>query len=247
MKVVSWNVGSNTGYRADLTTARLAKFKADIALLQEVDSSGGTFAVFAPCTEVTSWGSAIVTDYPFQPAELEVPDELRPWLRIAAAKVVVGGIDFQIASVHPHYESVDPPLQEDRGLRRYILGGARWLWHCDVAFGILNDKLDASSRFIISGDWNTARAFQHSSVPDARFSEAFFDRARAAGWYEVALDKSGREQPTYTQRGARYQLDHLFVDARTYRALRKATVATDVLDEGLSDHAPIVADFDLGS
>jgi hypothetical protein len=108
-----------------------------------------------------------------EPAELEVPDELRPWLRIAAAEVVVEGIGFLIASLHPHYDAVDPPLQGDQRLRGYMLDGARWLWHCDVAFGILQDKLEASSRFIVSGDWNTARAFQSSSVPDARFSEAF--------------------------------------------------------------------------
>jgi hypothetical protein len=63
MRIVSWNVGSNTGYQADRAARQLVALHADIALLQEVDAARSTFAVFEPCTDVTSWGSAIVTDY----------------------------------------------------------------------------------------------------------------------------------------------------------------------------------------
>jgi exonuclease III len=246
MKVVSWNVGSNSGYAATNTAARLGELKTDIALLQEVNRDTENLAIFTPCTDVTSWGSAIVTKYAVEPLELAVPSELRPWLRIAAAEVAVGGIDFLVASVHPHYDPVDPPFQEDSDLRRYLLDSARWLWHCDVTFGILNEA-SRGRRFIIGGDWNTSRALRESSVPDARFSEAFFERARRAGWCEVGLDDLGREQPTYTKGGAAYQLDHLFVDAATFATCRIVTINSDVLDDGLSDHAPIVAEFDLAS
>ena len=180
MKVVSWNVGSNSGYAAATTAARIGALDPDIALLQEVDLATENLAIFAPCTDVMSWGHAIATRFTVKPLGLAVPSELRPWLRIAAAELAIGGIDFLVASVHPHYEAVDSPLQEDQGLHVYVLDGARWLWHCDVAFGILNEAA-RGRRFIIGGDWNTARAFKESSVPDARFSEAFFERARPRG------------------------------------------------------------------
>jgi exonuclease III len=246
MRVACWNVGAATGYAAD-TTARVQRYAPQIALLQEVDRNVGKFASYTPCGTATSWGSAILSEYPSTALELAVPDGLRAWVRIAAARLDVEGVEFIVASVHPHYEAVDPEYQDDPELRGYKLDGARWLWHCDVVFGVLNDMLERSSRFIIGGDWNTARAFQNTSVPDARFSEAFFDRASAANWHEVGLDDSGRERPTYRKRGSGYRLDHLFVDAATYSCLCDVNIDAAVLDEGLSDHAPIVADFDLVS
>jgi exonuclease III len=156
----------------------------------------------------------------------------------------IDGHEFLVASVHPHYLEVGPATECDPRLSGYCLDGARFLWHCDVAFGILSEAV-RDRRFIIGGDWNTARAFKDSSVADARFSEAFFERAHSRRWREVGLDTSGRERPTF--RDGKYQLDHLFVDEKTFDAKTDAWVATDALDDGLSDHAPIVADFDLGS
>jgi exonuclease III len=49
------------------------------------------------------------------------------------------------------------------------------------------------------------------------------------------------------ERVAAYQLDHLFVDATTLATCRGVTIDAEVLDNVLSDHAPIVAEFDLGS
>ena len=114
-------------------------------------------------------GNAIISKHRLEPLELDVPTELRPWVRIAAAKGVISGSEFLVASVHPHSNPVEAEFASDDRVRRHRLEGAGWLWHCDVVFGILNDQFDETSRFIIGGDWNTARAFERSSgLPDAQ-------------------------------------------------------------------------------
>ena len=75
------------------------------------------------------------------------------------------------------------------------------------------------------------------------FSEAFFQRASDAAWCEVGVDDG--EQPTFAKQGSSYQLDHLFVDTETFADLQDVKIDHDVLSEGISDRAPIVADFRL--
>ena len=53
------------------------------------------------------------------------------------------------------------------------------------------------------------------------------------------------EERTFLKKGTRpYQLDHVFCDARTARKLRSCDVRADPPVPELSDHAPVVTEFD---
>jgi hypothetical protein len=119
-------------------------------------------------------------------------------------------------------------------------------WVNDVVFAGL-DALVRARRFIVSGDWNTARLFD--SVYPGTAGTEFFDRARERGWFECVRKIHEAEVQTWFRTGNRpYQLDHAFCDSALGDQLQGVRIATDgPLELGLSDHAALILDFDVSS
>lgn len=266
MRVVSWNLGYWTPgtYKGVYNRRRqwdyLLGLEPTIALLQEcrpedlanlTASRGADFQVVGAIPIGWTACSAIVV-----PRDLDVvqatPDT--PWLEylsgyVARAELpgLLTGSPLRIASVHASAKAVTDPvlsLSDHGALKR---PGCEQAWHCDLVAAALRPW--AGTKFVIAGDWNTARLFDTTypgQWPDA--GKDFF--ALLAGWEwdetarrlhpeEIATFRSQNEGPKLGD----YQLDHMFTDPYIAERLTAFDVHTDVLTEALSDHAPLVADF----
>jgi len=222
----------------------------DIALLQEALPPGwvrteGTL-VHGP---ITWWGSVIFS--PRLPLErFRLPEEsnlhaLGRYLAFATASLPDGS-DALIASVHAvarkatkaQLGSLDAAVVSRRSAGRPRVN--------DVVFAGI-EPIVREKPFIVSGDWNTARLFD--SVYEGTAGAEFFDRAGERAWFECARKMHPEEVRTWFRPGNRpYQLDHAFCDAALWERLKDVRVGTDAAEElGLSDHAPLILDFDIAS
>jgi len=251
MRIVSWNMGMNTVGRFkpgthDRAWHYLLGLGPDIACLQEAlppswVRNEGTL-VQGP---VTKWGSAIFSPR-FPLDRYRIPNDsplnaLGSYLAYATALLPDGQEAF-IASVHtPAKEATRAqlrPLDSDE-VRRPSVSRP---WVNDVAFAGLS-RLVSSERFIFAGDWNTDRLFDRDG---GTAGVEFFERARAIGWVECSRDDDSDLQTWFREGDAPYQLDHAFCDPKIgdqRLGIRVAREAAEVL--GLSDHAPLVMDFDV--
>jgi hypothetical protein len=86
----------------------------------------------------------------------------------------------------------------------------------DVVFGGLAEVV--GDRFIVAGDWNTARG--QSSARGRKAGAAFFDRSRNHGWYDRVWDKVGEEVRTWFREGdVLRQNDHASCDVDDHPGL----------------------------
>jgi len=156
-----------------------------------------------------------------------------------------GGGDVFVATVHTPAKEVQDYLDmrrfKDEGLpgidelRRpgYPVGKP---WLNDLAFRCLQRQI-AGGRFIIGGDWNTARAFGNEGA-------ALFRRAEAEAWMDCHWVKNHKEVRTFLRKGSKaYQDDHLFCDQETGKRLLACRVIAEEWVGELSDHAPLMAKF----
>src|SRR6266567_771884 len=80
----------------------------------------------------------------------------------------------------------------------------------------------------------------------AAIGEAFFVRAERKDWFDCVWNKHQGELRTWFGGGDILQDDHVFCDNRLAASLGLPWVATQAAEDlGLSDHAPLVLDFDV--
>jgi endonuclease/exonuclease/phosphatase family metal-dependent hydrolase len=108
------------------------------------------------------------------------------------------------------------------------------------------EKLLAGRRFIIAGDWNTARLWD--TVHGGTAGTEFFERAREWGWVECLAERNEEVQTWFRGTDHPYQLDHVFCAGPLHGQLQAVSVASEAATElELSDHAPLIVDFDVAS
>jgi hypothetical protein len=256
MRAVSWNMGAQTvGERTHHAAWRhlLDVLKPDGALVQEarplpdIAVELGSSVCFQPVSNVSWCSGVLVRAGTLAPCRMELSTEWSDYVRISAADV--GGVDdgvFRAVSVHPHYGRFDEALLAQRADLDARLECANSVWSCDVAYVLARDLVSDQQRFVVAGDWNTARLFDHTSTAfDPGSGAAFFERATVDGWSDLYCRRHGREGRTWFRgRDHGYQLDHMFADPLT--AARLIDVWIDeraAVDPRLSDHAPLIADF----
>jgi len=253
VRVISWNMGmaQQSRHKPGLHERAwhyLLGLGPDLAFLQEVlpptwVRGEGTLVHGA----FTQWGSLVFSPrFPLAPFRLPEESNLRAlgsYLAFGMA-ALPDGSEALVASVHAvareatlvQLGTLDPAT-----VTRPSVGRPRVN---DVVFAGL-EALVRERRFIIAGDWNTARLFD-SSYPGTAGAE-FFARARERGWFECVWVKCREELQTWFRAGNRpYQLDHAFCDPALGDRLQTVRVATDAAkDLGLSDHAPLILDFEV--
>ncbi len=251
MRVVSWNLGFAYSFKASHERAwhYLAALDADVAFLQEVKppawASERWDIDMAPHKH---WGSAIVAKRELgltSPPDrtLGVLGQFGAYLATATL-TPAAGVSLLVASVHTsaRVASQDTLAGLDpEAIRRPSVDAP---WNNDLAYSAYRD-LVKGRRFLVSGDWNTARLWD--KVYGGSGGVEFFDRAAADGWVEchrMFHDEEGRtwfrgnEQP--------YQLDHAFCDPVTAEVLKSCEVDPYPVETlGLSDHAPLVMEFEM--
>jgi exonuclease III len=273
VRVVSWNLaymkpGSfKTISNRQRQWALLAALAPDVALLQECRPDD--LAQHAPAWTAQGYAvvgtlphrwtacSAILARRDLSPAALEVaslPVSAQRWLAylsgyVAAATVIVDGQEVRLASVHAIAKEVDAdavtPVDHE-AVRRPLLAKA---WHNDLAASALRPWVDGA-RFVVGGDWNNARLFDvvypTGAEGAAGASADFFAIREQWGWSESLRKFQAEEVQTYLDSLSHpYELDHLFTDKVMDGRLIRCEVLNDTLVRELSDHAPVIAEFDI--
>jgi exodeoxyribonuclease-3 len=122
---------------------------------------------------------------------------------------------------------------------------------------VLRDKLPFLERLVglparwrrgpalLVGDLNTGR--HHVDEPGAIFvGTAFLDRLEAQGWRDGfrRIHGAAREYTWYSHRGNGYRLDHAYATPAMAGRLRDVRYGHRERAAGLSDHAPMIVDYD---
>ena len=137
---------------------------------------------------------------------------------VAAAEVDVYGWTVLIVSIH-----VGPPDYKS---------------HLNTAA----DRLGAAvrgRRFVVGGDLNAARHWDH--VYGGHWFQQFFEDLSTREFYDCHWQVHQKETQSFWGRQAKhpYQCDHVFVDARTSRAVGDCRIIDNPIVRTLSDHGPL--------
>jgi endonuclease/exonuclease/phosphatase family metal-dependent hydrolase len=148
------------------------------------------------------------------------------------------------ASIHAPPRRADGDILGGRApedLRRSVEGPK----YNDAIFAALA-PLVAGRRFILAGDWNTAR--HQGTERDSTVGKKFFARVHEAGWYDCVWDTRQSEIRTWFRPGSKLQQDdYVFCDRSLGSSVAEVSVAEDAATElQLSDHAPLIVEFDVG-
>jgi endonuclease/exonuclease/phosphatase family metal-dependent hydrolase len=261
--VVTWNLAYMTPatYRADLIRERQWRFlfglDADVMMLQECrpnDLAGfepdhAHYEIVGSIPPRRSACSAVVAKTELHLTAASLPGALFECLRgyLAVASVDTPFVRLLVASVHTPAQDVrDPHITDELHSRLRRSGGVR-AWYNDVAFAAL-DAVPKESGFIFAGDWNTARRFDETYPGGGASGTEFFDRAAERGWSDTMHLHNPNEVPTFLP--APYENDRIFTDGRLHQRLEAYEVHHRIGGAPaveLSDHAPIVADWDLSA
>jgi hypothetical protein len=198
----------------------------------------------------SSNGSAIFSPrYPLERLSLPEESNLRPlgtYLAFAAASLPDGS-ESLVASVHARAAkataaqmgSLDPDA-----IRRPSADGPMVN---DVVFAGLHELSLGRPSFLFAGDWNTAR--RQGGKRASQAGAEFFQRVSEGGWFDCVWDKLGDEIQTWFREGDKLiQDDHAFCDQALALRLQRVSAPNDAATSlGLSDHAPLVLDFEVPS
>jgi hypothetical protein len=154
------------------------------------------------------------------------------------------GSDVFVASVHARSGTATSAQLENLEAAAVKRPSARVPLVNDAIFAGLVKM--AGGRFIVAGDWNTAR--KQGSEKASRIGTEFFERARGRGWYDCVWEERADEIRTWFGKGQIQQDDHAFCDRRLGERLADVWVAEDAaLHVGLSLHAPLILEFEVDS
>jgi hypothetical protein len=233
----------------------LAALDPDLALLQECVPPDWTRERWAiENLPFQFWASALVAKPELRLASVDFDEASllgRFGSYLATGEITMpNGASMLVASVHT--QAAEAPDWVTAGHDRSAIAreSVGVPWSNDVAFAGYRELPVArppEQKFLIGGDWNTARFVDEDGIPEADGAE-FFGRSAEAGWREISLDPDGREGRTwYGPGGPRpYQPDHVFADARTAKLVSSMKIeAYPVETLGFSDHAPLVIELDV--
>lgn len=273
MRLLSWNMAYMKPGAFKMVANRerqwalLAELAPDVALLQECRPddivfhapSGMTEAYDVVGTLPDRWTacSAVLARRTVKAVPLDraaLPAAESRWLDylsgyVAAAVVTVEGQEIAVASVHAVAKEVTDIALSDADHERVRRRALNRAWHNDLAVAALAPWVEGRP-FIIGGDWNNALLFDTNYPLGAEggpgASAEFFENRSAAGWHHALRKFHEEEVRTYLDTGsAPYELDHIFTDQSLHERLNSCEVLDQASTAGLSDHAPVVAEFSL--
>lgn len=221
MRIVSWNMAQ----RGRKTQDFLLSLGPDIALVQEAilpEDIPGYTKLWTPGWQDGTWGSAILS----RVGEPKLLWENNERGAVVLARCAIDGVgDVAIASLHarlgPNREGVIRPLRKTIDeLRRRL-----------------------EERFIVGGDFNTARLLGRAYAKHWGHEE--FWNEMDAWALDVVFRKLGEEKQSFWREGLRNELmdDHVLLDEKTFELVADARVLDTPEVRELSDHAPVVVDL----
>ncbi len=267
MRIVCWNIRRAKASHAG-TWGYLEELDPDLALLQEVGEIPGSFLE----QRVSLMRSAssrdgrlqrfstgilvkgeVVREIDLSSAWAWVNGELERFRGnlIAAEIALLNGERLHVCSAY----SPAWPIPRERlagvDLSPVKLSLNRDLFVTELLWAALRELPVSNTPWIVGGDLNSSVTFDHLWKGGPRGNQEIQDRMESLGFVECL--RSYQEGLTPTFRNSRdgkviHQIDHLFVSAAIAQSLAACRTGDHdrVFGSKLSDHLPIVADFDLG-
>jgi len=124
------------------------------------------------------------------------------------------------------------------------------LWLADLLWYALKCNINPNEYYIIGGDFNLSITFDSCWGKNPRGNQEYLDRMRKIGLIECLKEYNGRLIPTFKNMAngkILHQMDHLFVITKLYAKIKDCHVGDESVIYGnkLSDHLPIIADFNI--
>lgn len=264
VRVVSWNLGYwtpgcgfNTVANRQAVWEYLADLGPDVVLAQEcrpedaVTKAGGfdDYVVVGAIPPRWTACSVVVARRDLAPTPAERPGLLLERLSgyVALAEIRLPGSEqCLLGSVHAPAKLIPPEWVSDAERARIGRPETGEVWHNDAAVAAVEPLAACCAAFVVGGDFNTCRSYDDhptfGQVPNCR---SWFERRQDGGWFDAMRRFHPDELRTYLKPGTgSYELDHVFTNGGLYGRITECRV----LDAGgLSDHAPLLIELDLGS
>lgn len=263
MRVISWNLR-----RAQANSPvwdYLLKAAPDIALLQEVGAFPktiyDTFAVVArPAIKrhgtPQSFVTAVISRYPVvRELELQTDD---PWVQeqarffhgnLVGTRISVPNSPIlNVVSVYSPAWEVRREKWTGMDMSHLKLAANPEIWCTEILWDLLRKTMPTTDgEWIVGGDFNSSETLDFGRKGD-RGNREIIARMNALGLTEVLRTHNGKLVPTFQNAAGKaviHQIDHIYVSTGIVDRLTTCDVgqASAILDRGLSDHLPIVAEF----
>ena len=263
LKVITWNC-----HRAAATSGvwdYLLESAPDVALLQEVSEIPERVRSQFACTESAAMGKNGHRQQ-FKTALIvkgKIGDAIRltgaaPWVDaelerfsgnlLARELTLENGEYLKAVSVYSPAWPIDRSRFDGHDITEVTLKqNPNNVWAADVLWaGLRSVDLRSGNSWVIAGDFNLSETFD-AGRRGPRGNREYLDRMKALGLVECLRHFKGALTPTFrnTSDGVvKHQIDHMFVTSGLARRLRDCKTGPEtIFRDGLSDHLPIVADF----
>lgn len=261
MRLVCWNM--RRASKVSTAWDYLEELNPDVALLQEVGAiptsltSRYATALEAPTGRTgraQRFHTALLVRGEIGPRiKLSSPwpwvdDELATFRgNLLAHEASVAGRRFRVLSAYSPAWPVDPARLSGVDVSQVKLQFSSKVWVTELLWAALAHA-PPTMPWIVGGDLNSSETFDTMWKGGPHGNGEILSRMRALGLFEC-LRGDGPLVPTFRNPREGYvvhQLDRLFVDRRITPALRTCTTGSHerVFGGRLSDHLPIIADFD---
>ncbi len=264
-RVIAWNCHGVVSGKAAFWEYFLDQ-NADLALLQEVNSIPdyvvSAYSVKAEKAVTKAGGkqrfsTCLLSKFPIAKAPTLTSD--KQWvnneLEHFRGNLVSGRVEMQhsqinaISVYNPAWHIARERIfsYETTGVRLTQQG--RDVWVCDILWSALRGVCQSDKLWIVGGDFNLSETFD-AWAGGPHGNKEYLDRMTDLGLVECLRKHQGQLTPTFKNpRGGKivHQIDHTWVSASLADCLVECrTPPTDeIFDVGLSDHLPIISDFDL--
>jgi len=243
LRIVTWNIKRNThafAYARDVLKADAIFFQESPGLPEDCGYTG-THRNIDERGAKRTWGntSAVAQGFMIEDVPMDTP---YVGSLIPSHKTTPGG---KRIGVENRYALFERPSTESRGgvanpgLHRRLSDVSFWL------YGQIEPNVDA---FVVLGDWNQHRVMDQKFKSDYQRQSAnnFFNRFDDYSLVDLVWAHFSESPQTY--RAVRgnfpWQLDHLFVSRDSLSNFSKPVVDASAEVDSISDHRPVVTNFD---
>ncbi len=167
---------------------------------------------------------------------------------LAAEAILENAFHTNVVSVHSPAWRVNPSGLNESEFTELKLENNRDIWGTELLTAALSELAAKSDLpFVVGGDFNSSPTFD---FPKNRGNQEVLDKMNALGLKECLFQSKGILTPTFKNpRNQKiiHQIDHLFVPAVLITNLTFCETGNSqhIFENSLSDHLPIVADFNL--
>jgi len=263
MRVITWNCRRSTKEK-DIWK-HLQELSPDIMLLQEVSS----FPNWIENNYIYKYEKSSMKNSTKQKfgnllahngeniQEIELPTDLA-WVNkeikkfkgnLLSYNIKLDSNSLNLISVYSPAWPLNSNLLNQDQISSVKLTQNRELWLADLLWYALKCNIKPNEYYIIGGDFNLSITFD-SWGKKPRGNQEYLDRMRDIGLIECLKEYNGRLIPTFknTDNGKKlHQIDHLFVTTNLYEKIKYCYVGDEsiIFENKLSDHLPIIADFNI--